>query len=347
MDQRPQSLVVIGASAGGIKALLDLVEGLPTDLEAAILVVVHIGSSRSVLPQILTRTGALKATAAEDGEPLHAGRIYVAPPDYHLLVQDGHIALSHGPKENHTRPAIDPLFRSAARSYGPRVIGVVLSGALSDGTSGLLMIKARGGLAIVQDPEDAIIEGMPASALRLVNADYVLPAREIGQMLPELVASWTPGKAAITMGEQDDDAQAIISEDFQEQREDRRVGRMTMFTCPDCGGTLWQLDDGSRLRYQCHVGHAWGPEVLLTQKSEELEAALWAGVRLFKERATLTHQIAARMRETGQSSSRADALDEEADVDEQRADAIRNLLNTPMGAAPTIAAQAETDAAED
>jgi len=347
MDQRPQSLVVIGASAGGIKALLDLVEGLPADLEAAILVVVHIGSSRSVLPQILTRTGALKATAAEDGEPLHAGRIYVAPPDYHLLVQDGHIALSHGPKENHTRPAIDPLFRSAARAYGPRAIAVILSGALRDGTSGMLMVKARGGIAMVQDPADAVIDSMPASALSIVGADYVLPAREIGGVLAELVAGRTSRKAASMANEQDDDARAIISEDFKEQREDRRAGRMTMFTCPDCGGTLWQLDDGARLRYQCHVGHAWGPEMLLGQKSEELEAALWASVRLLKERATLTHQIAARMRETGQSSSRAEALDEEAHVDEQRADAIKNLLNTPLGVAPTIAAQADTDAAED
>ena len=174
-----KDIVVIGASAGGIEALRELVSELPADLPAALFVVVHIQPyAVSRLPEILSRAGALPATHASNGEPIQPGHIYVAPPDRHLLVRQGRIALSRGPRENHSRPAIDPLFRSAARAYGSRVIGVVLSGALYDGSMGLLVVKTRGGMAIVQDPREAAVDSMPRSALRLVEADAVLPSSE-------------------------------------------------------------------------------------------------------------------------------------------------------------------------
>src|SRR5918994_118391 len=181
-------IVVIGGSAGGIPALTTLVQGLPRDLPAALFVVVHIPPySVSRLPQILSRSGPLYATHAVDGEPIQPGHIYVAPPDRHLLVRQGRIALTRGPRENHARPAIDPLFRSAARVYGSRVIGVELSGALYDGRMGLLAVKTRGGTAIVQDPRDAAFESMPQSALRAVDADFVVPVADMARLLVELV----------------------------------------------------------------------------------------------------------------------------------------------------------------
>jgi two-component system, chemotaxis family, protein-glutamate methylesterase/glutaminase len=186
MTQR--DVVVVGASAGGIEALTTLVRGVPADLPAAVLVVIHIWPyAKSSLPQLLSRAGALPAAHARDGEPIEHGHIYVAPPDHHLLIRDGRIELTRGPRENDTRPAVDPLFRSAAHAYGKRVIGVILSGALYDGTIGLMAVKARGGVAIVQDPEDAAVGGMPRSALKHVAADYVLPVSEMAAVLTRLI----------------------------------------------------------------------------------------------------------------------------------------------------------------
>src|SRR3954451_1470744 len=174
-------VIVIGASAGGISSLLSIVRGLPSSLKTPVLVVVHIGQGPSSLPRILERNTSLNCHHARDGELILPRHIYVAPPDYHLIIRGGLLLLSHGPREHHTRPAIDPLFISAARAYGPRAIGIVLSGALSDGAAGSLAIKSAGGRIIVQDPNDAVIEGMPRSALRFVEADAVLPADCIAQ----------------------------------------------------------------------------------------------------------------------------------------------------------------------
>ena len=325
--------MVIGASAGGIQALLQVLAELPQDFAAPILVVVHIGRGRSVLPQIIGRSSRLRSSHAEDGEELRPGHIYVAPPDSHMLLRDGHIALSHGPRENHSRPAIDPLFRSAASAFGPRTIGIILSGALSDGTAGLMMIKARGGTVIVQDPDEAVIGGMPSSALRQVEADAVLSARGIGRYLATLPDGHQPGdpEGSLEMGEDAD--LRMIREDFRQQEQDRRAGELTMFTCPDCGGTLWQSTSNDGAQFRCHVGHVWGVESLLGHKSEELEAALWTSVRLLEERATLSRQVADRLRKTANDTPRASNVEEQAGLDERRADAIRELLHAPLNLA--------------
>lgn len=329
MDQRDHRIVVIGASAGGIKALLALVAELPAGFRATVFVVVHIGANRSMLPAILERSGQLPAAHAIHGERFRPGHIYVAPPDFHLIVRHDTVELSHGPRENHSRPAIDPLFRSAARAHGAQVTAVILSGALSDGVAGLLAVKARGGTVIVQDPQEAIIESMPISALRSVQADHVVPALEIGRLL----ASMSP--APVAPGEESRvdpiaEEEARIQRDFTQQEHDRRAGQITMFTCPDCGGTLWQAGAREYLHFRCHVGHAWGSEALLGHKSEEIESALWASVRLLEERATLSRQLAARLRQTGQGAPRAATVEEEAGLDEQRADAIRRLLSASL-----------------
>ena len=183
-------IIVIGASAGGIEALCELVAALPASLAAPILVVVHVPASHpSLLPRILSRRGNLPATHAEDGEAVLPGHIYIAPPDYHVLLEDRHIRLSHGPRENRCRPAVDPLFRSAALAYGHKAIGVVLSGMLDDGTSGLVTIKRHGGTALVQAPEQAKFSSMPRSAIEGDHPDYVLPIFEIAAFLVRLTQS--------------------------------------------------------------------------------------------------------------------------------------------------------------
>jgi two-component system, chemotaxis family, protein-glutamate methylesterase/glutaminase len=327
-----RDIIVIGASAGGIPALTTLVRDLPPDFPAAILIVVHIPASAvSRLPEILSRAGPLPATPAQHGEAIVPGRLYVAVPDRHLIVHQGWIELARGPRENHARPAIDPLFRSAARVYGPRVVGVVLSGALYDGSMGLLAVKTRGGTAIIQDPQDAAFESMPKSAMRAVDADYVVPVAELARLLIELVQDPVQDGGNLAMADVEERIESVVSTDFAEQASDERADEITMYTCPDCGGVLWQDGAGSHLRFRCHVGHAYAPELLLNQKSEELEAALWSSLRLLKEKATLTHQVAARTRAgvNVHSAARiAERIEEQAALDERYARAIQEFLET-------------------
>jgi two-component system chemotaxis response regulator CheB len=185
------AIIVIGASTGGVEALRTLVSGLPRDIPAALCVVLHIGQNSSYLPELLARAGSLPAGHAGQGEVLRPGRIYVAPPDHHLMLMDGFIRLTRGPRENWARPAIDPLFRSAADIYGPRIVGVVLTGALNDGTAGLHAVRAAGGTAVVQHPADAACADMPVSALRHAGADYCVPLRDIPQLLYEIAGDIT------------------------------------------------------------------------------------------------------------------------------------------------------------
>ncbi len=328
-----RDIVVIGASAGGIQALSTLVAGLPRNFPASVLVVVHIPPyAVSRLPEILSRSGPLLATHAQQGEVIEPGRIYVAPPDRHLLVRPGQIELSRGPRENHTRPAIDPLFRTAARAYGRRTLGIVLSGALYDGSMGLLAIKTRGGMAIVQDPREAIVDSMPRRAIERVAADHILPVAEIAAALTDLVRQPVVAQGENSMVntiDAEERLEAVIAEDFVEQANDGRPEETTLFTCPDCGGVLWQGGEGPVLRFRCHVGHAFAPEVLLSQKSEELETALWSSLRLLKEKATLTLQLANRTRTSGNGKTAAQAAERIADqarLDERHVQVIQELL---------------------
>ena len=324
-----RDLVVIGASAGGVQALSTLVSGLPADFPAAILVVVHLQPyAVSHLAEILSRAGPLPAAQARDGEAITPGQISVAPPDYHLLVHDGHLALSRGPRENHARPAIDPLFRSAARAYGSRAIGVILSGALYDGSVGMMAVKARGGIAIVQDPGEAAVDSMPRNALKFVDADYILPAAEIAALLPRLVDLDPESPHGVNaMVDDAERLEQIVADDFAEQADDQRTEETTMFSCPDCGGILWQGGAGPTLWFRCHLGHAYGPEMLVYQKGDELEAALWSSLRLLREKATLTRQLATRSRESGNAAA-AERIDERAELDEQHAQVITQLLES-------------------
>src|SRR5215218_9735097 len=243
-------LIVLGASAGGVEAVSALVAGLPADLRAAVCVVVHLRpDTQSHLAEILARLTPLRVTPARHGMAMQPGTIHVAVPDLHMLVErdDGHgvLRLVRGPRENRARPAVDPLFRSAALAYGPRVIGVVLSGALDDGTAGLWTVKDRGGLAVVQDPEDAPVPSMPTSALTEVEVDYVAPAQELGPLLARLAL-----EAVITTSgsiESSEPTEELVNElgigamDEEHHQSSERYGQPSRFGCPDCGGVLWEL----------------------------------------------------------------------------------------------------------
>jgi len=317
-------IVVVGASAGGVEALADLATSLPDDLPAAVFVVLHLpATGTSALPEILRRHGPLPAAHVRDGEPIQSGRVYVAPPDHHVVLRTGHVHLSRGPRENGHRPAIDPLFRSAAREYGTRVIGVVLSGTLDDGTAGLLAIKSRGGVAVVQDPEDALYTGMPGNALEHVQVDHVASAASMGKLLASLIANLAepPPAPALSDMQVEVEMEGFSLEAF----EGTHPGRPSGFSCPDCNGVLWQIQDGGLERYRCRVGHAWSPESLLTQQSEALEAALWVALRSLEERASLARRLAEPARRRGYSIT-ATRFEEQAAEAQQAARLLRDLL---------------------
>jgi two-component system chemotaxis response regulator CheB len=322
-------IIVVGASAGGVEALIALVGGLPADLPAALFVVLHIPPyGESHLPAILTHHGPLPAAHSTHGEAIAPGRIYVAPPDHHLLIRNGHVELTRGPHENASRPAVDPLFRSAARTYGPRVVGVVLSGALRDGSAGLMAIAARGGVTVVQDPEEALFDSMPRTALTYVQVDHVLPARQIPALLGRLAREPAAYREAIgtpTMSDMDEMMPQLVRRDITAQERNEHGGEMTVYTCPECGGTLWQADHDGLVQFNCHVGHAYAAESLLGHMSEELEAALWRCVRMLAEKATLTRQLAGRLQVAGQETQAA-RIAEQAHLDDRHGQLIRTML---------------------
>jgi two-component system chemotaxis response regulator CheB len=320
-----RDLIVVGASAGGLEALVQLVRGLPPGLPAAVCIVCHFppGSS-SALPDILSRHGPLLARHARADEPIYPAHIYVAPPDYHLLVEPGVVRLDHGPRENRFRPAIDPLFRSAARAYGPRVIGVLLSGGLGDGIAGLLAVRGASGLGVIQDPADAICPNLPRDARTIAGADHVAPAAELGRLLTQLLPT-TPNGGGSPMTDSVERITQTVAHDMQEQEQGARRGTVSLFSCPECGGCMWQLDDQKLVRFRCHVGHAYAAETLLDEQSAALEAALWTAVRTFREKAILSRQLAGEARVEGQTD-RAQRLEEEARLAEHYGELIQQAL---------------------
>jgi two-component system, chemotaxis family, protein-glutamate methylesterase/glutaminase len=333
-----RDVVVVGASAGGVQALQALVAQLPPEFPASVLIVLHLMSSgTSVLHSILDRAGGLPATQAHDGERLERAHIYVAPPDSHLLLRGPEIHLSAGPRENGHRPAIDPLFRSAARAHGARVVGVVLSGMLDDGTDGLRLIKARGGASIVQEPDDAAYGGMPQSAIEYVGPDFVLPLADMGDALCELVdAPLPPGPQN---GVEDPARQDVDLVEVEFGREDPS-GSPTLLTCPDCGGVMLERDDGGLVRFACQVGHAYSPESLNEHQGEALESALWNATRTLDERADLLRRMARRADRRGIRKTVA-SLTHKAEVASGQADEIRATILRLRGSEAATAVEIE------
>jgi two-component system chemotaxis response regulator CheB len=323
MAKRRQDLIVVGASFGGVEALGQLVRGLPADLGAALCVVQHVApTTPSVLPAILTRLGGPPATHARHGEPLRTGHIYVAPPDRHLLVRDGRLLLSRGPRENHTRPAVDPLFRSAARAYGERVVGVVLTGALDCGSAGMVAVKRAGGLAVVQDPDEALCGDMPRATLDVVHADHVVRLGAMGPLLVGLSGREPPGRQlSAELGPPPDGQDAL------ELAAELPHGDAQPLTCPDCGSSLAEEGEAP-LRLRCRTGHAFTGVSLSAEQEDLLEAALWTALRTLQESAQLNARMAERARESGRSLS-AERFQERTNAAREQAALVRRVLLHP------------------
>lgn len=338
-------IVVIGASAGGVEAISTIVSDLPRDLRATILIVLHLAKGRSLLPEILSRAGRLPAVHPNDEDDLEYGRIYVARPDYHLVVEPGRVRVVHGPTENGCRPAIDPLFRSAARVYGPRVVGIVLTGSLDDGTAGLAAVKEAGGIAIVQDPDEAFAPSMPQSARAFVAIDHVLPVREIAVMVTELSREQTEPQpvsraALVAPLEPDLGTPPLVL------HEEDRPGKLSVFTCPECHGTLWEADEKGIVRFRCRVGHVYSAESMLAAQTDSVDRALWTALRSLEERAALTHRLAERAR-TRKHKWVARAFEERALAADEHAAVIRQLLinRTTMQEVPDTDVETPEDVA--
>ncbi|HSV12705.1 MAG TPA: chemotaxis protein CheB [Tepidisphaeraceae bacterium] len=298
-----QRCVVIGASAGGVEALRDVVARLPDDLPAPVFVVLHIPPYvASSLPRILNRSGPLHAVHPKDGAIIKAGTIYVAPPDHHLLIEGQHVAVKKGPKENRFRPSIDALFRSAAYTYGPRAIGVVLSGFLDDGTSGLWSIERLGGITVIQEPNEARFEDMPRSALEFVNVNHTLPSTQIGALLGRLVTEPHPATKGPKHADDKERMQKeiqIAAEDSAFQKGVMKLGELTPFTCPECHGVLVRIAEGKMSRFRCHTGHAYTDSALLEAVMESTGEMLWQVIRSFEESLMLLNHMGNHLKKAG------------------------------------------------
>jgi two-component system chemotaxis response regulator CheB len=307
-----KDIVVIGASAGGMEALQRLASRLPRNLPASLFVVWHLSpGARTILPSVLTKAGGMPALMPEDGERIEQGKIYVAPNDHHMLLEKDYIRVARGPKENRFRPAIDPLFRSAAYVYGTRVIGVVLTGALDDGTAGLWTIKLRGGTTIVQEPTEALIRSMPLNALENVAVDHKLPVAEIGELIGRLVREEAPAPVQMAADEDEKTAREVRIAKERDALEENayQFGELSPFTCPECHGVLATLREGRVMRFRCHTGHAFSAGTLLTANAEDAQARLWDAVRAGDETVFLLNRLGEEFAKAGNTAAAEQCFD--------------------------------------
>jgi two-component system, chemotaxis family, protein-glutamate methylesterase/glutaminase len=294
-----RDLIVIGTSAGGFALLRELVAKLPADFGAAVFVVMHTApDGPGFLAEILGGISKVPVMFPKDGQTIETGRVYVAPPDHHILVDPGRILVVRGPRENQFRPAIDPLFRSAAAHYGRRVIGVILSGLLDDGASGLLAVKQCGGVAVVQDPKEADFPEMIVNARRAVPPDYTVSVKALPELFARLMQEPLKGRGQI----EEQAARVKIEADLASMRrtgaaEVNGLGKLSRLVCPECNGALWELHDPNVLRYRCHIGHAFSAESLAADQSQALERALSVALRTLDDSAALAGRLASEAEE--------------------------------------------------
>jgi two-component system, chemotaxis family, protein-glutamate methylesterase/glutaminase len=348
-----RNIIVIGASAGGFAAIKELVAGLPSDFQASLFIVWHMSPDiPSILPKVLNQQHKLYATHAYDHEPIVPNRIYVAPSDHHLLLEPGRVRVTRGPKENRFRPAVDPLFRSAAYAYGARMIGVVLSGALDDGTAGLWTIKQWGGLAVVQHPADAEVSSMPESALREVEVDYTVPIAEMASLLVQLSQEQVAETAEAVMKEEVENKKTMLeiriaAEDSAFESGIMKFGALTPYTCPECHGVLSALRDGRITRYRCHTGHAYSADSLLATITERIEDSLYSAIRGVEESVMLLNHLGDHCAEVNQPKL-AGAYFRKAQEAEARAQLIRSsILTHEQLSNETLRQQAEEASVEE
>ena len=317
----PSAIVVIGVSAGGMDALKRLVAQLPEDFPAPVFIVHHMSPNviGDVMVGALKLHGKLDCQQGRDNEAFKSGCIYVAPPDHHMMLGEGIIRITKGARENRSRPAIDPLFRSAAVTYGARVIGVLLTGYLDDGTAGLIAIQRCGGVCVVQDPSDAAYPDMPQNALNQLKPDHCLPLENMGVLLSRLVSGPVGKRKTVP---KDLAIEAKIAERvLSDLPSVNALGTQVPFNCPGCGGVLWGVGQGASLRYRCHTGHAYTAQVLHAEQSSKIEETLWTALRMFEERRNLITTMA--MSQSGASLTASTQRVEESDV---HIDRIRSML---------------------
>lgn len=318
----PDQVIVIGTSAGGLQALRQLIEQLPKDFPVPILIVMHISADATGngLLDVLNKSGQLKCAHAVNGEKAVPGNVYLAPSDHHLMIEEGGVLMvTKGAQENRSRPAIDPLFRSAAVAYGSGATGVVLTGYLDDGTSGLVALKRCGGICIVQQPADAEYPDMPTNALNQVEADYCVSIQEMGALLSRLVYRKIARRKPVPRDiiRESEIAERVLS-DLDAVNS---LGHQVPFNCPGCGGVLWKVGAGNSLRYRCHTGHAYTAQVLLAEQTKKIEETMWTALRMFEERRNLLTTMA-----SSSKSATARSAKERAELSQVHIDRIRAIL---------------------
>jgi two-component system chemotaxis response regulator CheB len=294
LDKNPEVIITVGASAGGLNAMSELVAQLPEDINAAVFVVLHlskVGMGNFVIHRLQKYT-TYTCKIAVNEERIKPNHIYVAPPDAHLLMKDHHVVIGQGPSENRWRPSIDVLFRSAAVNYGNHVVGIVLTGYLNDGTSGMLAIKESGGTCIVQDPNEAEYPDMPLSVLETMEVDYCISLARINETIKEVTHKIQPKQVNArphVIRETEIAEKSIVNLEAIAE-----IGEKSLYVCPDCGGGLWTLPEDKNTRYRCHVGHSYGEKDLLLRQAESLEATLWVALRMMEERRVLLTRVSER-----------------------------------------------------
>lgn len=319
-----RDILAIGTSAGGFEALRFLAGRFPADLPATVLVVIHLPSqSRSILDQLLTDIGPLPASFAEDEEVFERGRIYIARPGRHLIVDSDRLRLGVGPRENNTRPAIDPTFRSLAVCCGSRTVGVVLTGMLGDGSAGLQVLQTCGGITVVQDPKDAAFPDMPAAAIGRATPNHVVHLSELPELLNELVRR--PRGKSVPCPEGIKLEVEIAAKGQTTMNSMDRIGRRSVLACPDCGGVMWEIDEANVVRYRCHVGHAYSAEVMSLALDESLRRALASALRALDERIALARKLETQARSQGSNKLAASWAERAAEF-EKEAEVIRDSI---------------------
>ena len=322
-----KNIVVIGASAGGIDALKLLVAKLPQGLHAAIFITVHVAPySTGILPEILEHAGALPASTAKDWEKIQSGRIYVAPPDHHLVFEkEGYVRVTQGPRENRFRPAIDPMFRAAAYCFGPQVIGVILTGWLDDGTAGLQAVRERGGTTIVQHPDDALAPSMPLNAIKHVEVDYILAIKDIGPKLEQLAREPVKQEVRHPMSEEMDIEVKIAKGAGALESGILKWGKPSIYSCPECHGVLLQRAEENNLRFRCHTGHAYSIDSLVAELDVRTEETLWNAIRALEEDALFMKGLAQHYSEH-HNGSNSESWMKKAEEMQRRVNLVRQAL---------------------
>jgi two-component system chemotaxis response regulator CheB len=343
-------IVVIGTSAGGVGALQEVFRQLPPDLPASLFVAMHLSPHvPSHLPQVLGKAGRMPVVAVDRALRFRPGHAYVAPPDHHLTLTKTGVRPTRGPRENWHRPSIDVLFRSAAAALGPRVIGVVLTGFLDDGSAGLAAIQRKGGLAIVQDPETAAFPDMPMNALQSVKVDYCVPLAEMAATIVKAVAE-APGRVPPGVAEEVAIETEIAKLSMNGREAIEKIGTPSTFTCPECQGPLWELRDGGMLRFRCQVGHAYSSETMLTAQQDVVERALWVALGAIQSRVALWRRLSQRMKDPhlAELASFYRAREDEAQKDLEALQALLTrdgVTARPAGFPPRAAAASAGSAA--